>query len=372
MASVFLRGRVFFACVRLWDATAGKWRFKQVATGCRDRNAALGIAATLENASLDARAGVLSREKAVDLVNVVLRLAGLPLVESAPGTWDFARAMCEAEGLAVKSRAKYEAARLAFEGFAGSDRPLDSWTAGDFQRHYDLLLKKVSPGTANDHLRFWRSVFNRAQRLGIVRVNPVAGIDRKASEGSEKEAITRGDMVKLVRLLRKGKQRAWLALAWLGWHTGHRLQDLLDLLPGSFSEVAGVGWCVSFVPGKTGGRAVVLPVPDYVAGMVRRLGGFASLGVKGSNYNGKVSNEFVELLRAAGVDPLPVQQKSRIVHLKSFHSFRHSVSSRLAAAGVSGQVARLVTAHASEAVHRGYVHAEVLSLRDALRAARRK
>ena len=39
---------------------------------------------------------------------------------------------------------------------------------------------------------------------------------------------------------------------------------------------------------------------------------------------------------------------------------------------VHGAVARLVTDHTSEAVHAGYVHAEVEALETALRAARRK
>jgi integrase len=88
------------------------------------------------------------------------------------------------------------------------------------------------------------------------------------------------------------------------------------------------------------------------------------------NASGKVSNEFVEWLRVAGIDPLPVKSKARLVNLKSFHSFRHSMASRLVAAGVSSEVARLVTDHASPQVHRGYIHAEVASIDAALRKVR--
>lgn len=49
---------------------------------------------------------------------------------------------------------------------------------------------------------------------------------------------------------------------------------------------------------------------------------------------------------------------------------RHSMASRLAAAGVSGELARLVTDHESPKVQRRYVHAEIQALREALTAAR--
>jgi hypothetical protein len=44
---------------------------------------------------------------------------------------------------------------------------------------------------------------------------------------------------------------------------------------------------------------------------------------------------------------MPVQKKKSVVHLKSFHSTRHGMSSRLIGAGVSRELARLVTDHDS-------------------------
>lgn len=46
------------------------------------------------------------------------------------------------------------------------------------------------------------------------------------------------------------------------------------------------------------------------------------------------------------------------------------MQSRLTAAGVSGELARLVTDHDSPQVARRYVHAEVQALREALGLAR--
>lgn len=104
--------------------------------------------------------------------------------------------------------------------------------------------------------------------------------------------------------------------------------------------------------------------------MLKRIGSFSALH-GADNRNGLVSAEFVAWLRKAGVDPLPIPRGKRTINLKSFHSFRHAMASRLTAAGVSGELARLVTDHASAKVHGAYVHAEVAALAGALKKARR-
>ena len=373
MASVFLRGDFWFASFRVWDAKRRAWRWVTKGTHLKDKGAALAVAVGLERASGDAKAGTMTREKAEALVNDIMRWAGLDVVAAVPGLWEFSKGFWMAPGLAVKSAGKYRGIWDRFVKWAGKDRPLDTWTGKEFGEYYAVLAGELSAGTANDHLRFWRSVYNKAVRLGLVRGNPVAGVDLVARAASSKVPIDRGDQVLLLRWLRVSGLVDWITLALLGWHTGHRVQDLLALGKGSVAR-AGGRWVLEFQPAKkqgAGGRLVRLPVPAWLGKRVARLDGAGSLRVR-PNANGHVSNEFVEHLRAAGVDPLPVQLKSRVLHLKSFHSYRHAMSSRLAAAGVHGAVARLVTDHTSEAVHAGYVHAEVEALETALRAARRK
>lgn len=105
--------------------------------------------------------------------------------------------------------------------------------------------------------------------------------------------------------------------------------------------------------------------------MLTRIENFKSIR-GGDNYNGRISNDFVAWLVRAGVDPMPVQRKKRVVNLKSFHSTRHAMSSRLIGAGVSGELARLVTDHDSPQIQRKYVHSEIKSLKEAMKAARKK
>lgn len=155
--------------------------------------------------------------------------------------------------------------------------------------------------------------------------------------------------------------------------TGH-FKKLESCFQSSFGANLGAwGQSSAVAPAKKRGRGrtVVLPVPSWLAKLARRLGDFRSIN-KANNDNGRTSAEFIEWLKLAGIDPLPQVRRGRTFHVKSFHSFRHAMTSRLAAAGVSGEIARLVTDHDSPQVMRSYVHAEISSLAEALKKARRK
>jgi integrase len=57
-----------------------------------------------------------------------------------------------------------------------------------------------------------------------------------------------------------------------------------------------------------------------------------------------------------------VRQLSR----RTFHALRHSFTSALANAGVAPELRMKLTGHTTEAVHRGYTHHELESLRAAI------
>ncbi len=371
MASVFQRGRsdVWIAKIRVWSAAAGKWRWLQKGTGTTDRGQAMTIAAGLERASGQAKAGVMTREKALRLVNDILDLAGCETVESTPTLEAVVRGILSADvsdGTARKYKSQWKALREWAGEKAG--RPVDAWTAQDGADYYEALKKRHSATTANDHLRFLSMIFERAVRLGHRANNPIAALDRARNDSVERETFTRGQTAAVLRACRRGKRRDWCALVALGWHTGHRIQDLLDVTKERMN-----GDLVTIRPRKKGGygRAIVLPIPRWLARMVARMGDFRTIH-KADNRAGRVSDEFIGWMRAAGVDPLPVVRGKRTTHRRSFHSFRHSMASRLVAAGVTSDLARLVTDHESEAVRKRYVHAEIEALRTAMTLAKRK
>lgn len=123
--------------------------------------------------------------------------------------------------------------------------------------------------------------------------------------------------------------------------------------------------------GRQGGRTVVLPLPRWLASRVARLGDFKTI-FHADNRNGKASARYIEFMRAGGIDPQPIMRGVRVVHLLSFHSYRHSMTTRLTSAGVNGELSRLVTDHDNVKIQRKYTHAEVEALRGALVKARRR
>lgn len=368
MASAFQRGRsdIYIASFKAWDAKAGRWVWRAQSTGVKDYAAALAIARTLENGSQAAKSGSLTREKAAAMVNDILRLAGLDDLTPAPSLAGVAAGLLKGADVAASTGRKYSAQWTALETWAGSKAalPVTSWTAAMVEGYYGHCRERFSATTANDHLRFVGMLFSRAVRLGHIASNPADAVQRAGNDSIEKETITRGMQARILRAMRRGGRRDWCCLAALGWHTGHRLQDLLD-------ATRAEGDLLALRPRKKGGkgREVVLPLPRWLAALLTRLEGFQGIE-HASNRNGRVSEQFIGWLRAAGVDPLPVERGARVVHRRSFHSYRHSMQSRLTAAGVSGELARLVTDHESPQVARRYVHAEIESLREALRKAK--
>ncbi len=378
MATVFRspNRRSFDAKIKVWNAERKTWEWKKISTGLKDEMAALSAAIALETASGETRMGLMTRSKAEKLVEHILQLAGMSVTLQIPPFGEFAEKFLEAriKNIGDTTARKYKAHWERFKNWAGTriGWSADRWTPDLLSEYYSNLQGEFSSTTSNNHLTTLSMIFMKAQSAGHIKGNPIDLIERVANDTEEKHPFSRAETAILLRSLR-GKH-AWRALTLLGWHTGHRIDDLLTLTKSDFEEQSGIGWVVKIQPGKKqrqGGRKVILPLPGYVARMAIRLGDFRALH-NASNRSGAVSNDFIRLMEQAGVDPLKVKKRKREISRKSFHSFRHSMVSRLAAAGISGQLARLVTDHESEKVHKGYVHAEVQALSEALKAARRK
>lgn len=378
MATVFKERRkgrkAYSAKVHLWDAARKGLVWRKIGTGCTDRAAALSMATALENASGEARAGNMTRTRAEELVSMILQLSGVPFTHSVPSLNEFASPFLTARmgNVSASTARKYAAHWKALQDWAGEGMswPMDRWHPVLLTGYYEHLLEKFSVTTANDHMRTLSMIFIRAEAAGHIRGNPVSLVERTGNDSVEKHSLDRDDTAKILRAMRGNLP--WRCLTALGWNTGHRIDDLLQLTA-SVVKHAGKIWTVTFAPKKKKGRGrtVVLPIPRYVAKMLKRLGDFKALH-GADNRNGLVSMEFVKWMKRADVDPLPVKRGPRTIHLKSFHSFRHAMVSRLTAAGVEGELSRLVTDHDSKRAHQTYIHAEVVSLDRALRLARRK
>jgi len=70
----------------------------------------------------------------------------------------------------------------------------------------------------------------------------------------------------------------------------------------------------------------------------------------------------------AGVARVSSGSKGRSFSLRSFHSLRHSFVSALANSGVSIELRRRLTGHASDEMHSIYTHHEIETIRQAVSA----
>lgn len=361
MATLFLASGelVWTAKFRAWCATKQAFVWRSKSTGVRDKTAAAGIAANYEMLSERAKESALTRDKVMKVVNDILVLAGRDAILAVPPLSNLVESlMAGVQGGTLK---KYTGYREVLKRWnkAKYEKLVDAWTPADVEAFYQFAQMEVSTATANGYLNFLSMVFGKAIALGYRASNPVKAIARKTDDSVEKEAITRSEMSALLRTIRASKatpsKQAWVALCALGWHTGHRIQDLLDVEADKAVKLdPELGWLVSLQPRKKRsrkGRLVILPLPAWLGKMLTRIENFKSIR-GGDNYNGRISNDFVAWLVRAGIDPMPVQRKKRVVNLKSFHSTRHAMSSRLIDTGVSGELARLVTDHDSPQIQR--------------------
>jgi integrase len=162
----------------------------------------------------------------------------------------------------------------------------------------------------------------------------------------------------------------WKTLILLAYFTGQRLGDCCAL---EWSAVDFAAGTVSFVQKKTG-EHVVVPLHPEIQRHLEALAGdtaearvmphLAGLGPGGRH---GLSEGFKRIVLKTGLDLGTVQGHGvRKISRRSFHALRHSFTSALANAGVAPELRMRLTGHKSDAVHAGYTHHELETLRGAI------
>lgn len=367
---------VFWARIKVVDLETGKFKWKRVSTMTNDAAKAMVVAKSMEDfANKGIEKGGIDRSEAEAMVDRLLSIIGQRISVKSLSLFaygdPFIKERCAEVG--ASTARKYEAHWSRAVRVMGNTihKAMDSIDVDDMKAYYNGLLKEFSATTANDHIRTLAMIYLRANASGHAKTNPLALLSKQGNDSVEKAVFTRAEMVKLLRFYRenKAKYERWLLLSLLGWYTGHRFEDLQNITSEKLKHVDGIGYVIEFVPEKKDtarkqGRAVTLPIERHIAKMILRLGG----AYVGNNRNGIQSDRFIQHLEAAGIKVERVERGKRSVALKSFHSFRHTVSSRLVNRGVEASIARKVTDHDSEQVHNRYVHTELAALKKAMKA----
>lgn len=337
-----------------------------------NRAKAEAFAMEWERAARMAKTGLLVEDQARRVVAAIMERAGTGDTLRNPNVADYLREWMNGKELNQRPRtaARY---KPVIEGFITSlgvraTRPLVAITPADVQRYVDARRKIGSaPGTVQVDGKILRTAFNRARRMGLIASNPVEAVELPARNSVERGTFTGPQ----VRMLVDAAQGEWKTLILLGYYTGQRLMDCARLEWAAVDFAAGK---LAFTQEKTT-TSLVVPMHDELREHLEALAStdkpeqFVMPGMAqqpGSGRNG-LSSAFKRIAGNAGVDIQTVQGGgTRMISKRTFHALRHSFTSALANAGVAPELRMKLTGHKSEAIHAGYTHHELETLRAAV------
>ena len=369
MASVHHRPRspFFFAAFRGADGRLVLRSTKQT-----DRAKALALALEFERAAKLAKRGELVEAQARDILADIMKRADTGETLRSVSIADHFRSWLATKE-ARKSAGTAERYGGVVEGFLASlgnraAKPLTALVAKDVDAFLDARLKQgVSASTACLDVRIIRTALSVARRKGLITTNPAEAVELPDAVGMKRSRFTPAE----VRMLVDAAEGEWKTLILLAYFTGARLGDCCRV---AWEDVDLVGGSLAYTQDKTGLKLTVPLHPDLLAHLEVHAGTdqpspFVMPGMADKKPGGRkgLSESFKAIVRRAGLDLQTVQGGGkRMISRRTFHALRHSFTSALANAGVAPELRMKLTGHKSEAIHAGYTHHELETLRAAV------
>jgi integrase len=268
---------------------------------------------------------------------------------------------------------KDQAVRLFLESLG--DRAflsLESVTEADMVKLRDeLLAAGRRPATVNGLVRkIIAQPFRQAQKKGLIRIDPVAGLKAVRGDRVEKHTFTAEQIQRLFNTA-KGD---WKGMVVAGFYTGARLGDLANLTEGNVDLFERT---ITFTQKKTGAK-IKIPIAEdlhtYLLSLPlkdnQKTPVFPTLFGKTSAGKSGLSMAFGRLMARAGIDQGVIRERgngvSRSVSGLSYHSLRHSFNTVLANSGVPQELRMKLTGHSSAEMNAVYSHHELKTIRTAL------
>lgn len=352
-----------------------------------EREAALSVALEYQRAAKLAQRGELVETQAREVLNDIMKRANIGEFIQTVSIKDH----CE-RWLAGKKTRKAANTAERYKGVIDyfvkllderANKPLTTLTARDVDRFLDARLKEgVAPRTAVLGVKIIRACLNQARRHGLIPINPAEAVELPDVEGVERGTFTPAEVKMLVDAVDaidpKQKEwknfagrKEWKTLIMLAYFTGARLGDCCRM---QWEDVDLGAETLSYTQAKTGAKITVPLHPDLLAHLETLAGTdkaerFLAPHMANLKPGGRhgLSEGFKRIVRKAGLDLQTVQGAGvRQISRRTFHALRHSFTSALANKNVAPELRMKLTGHKTEAVHRGYTHHELETLRKAV------
>lgn len=370
MASVFKRPKSAY-----WHAgwRDGSGKFHLRSTKAKDRSKALTIALEWERVDKKSGTGGMVESQVRQVINDILERVGEPTIP-VPIAKEWLREWIADKELGKSDRTvkRYKKVVEDFIEHLGdrASRPITVITPRDVQSYIAKRQKlKLSGTTINIDAKILRAAFNRSRRQGIIQINPAEAVDLPEKQSIERGVFTPAE---IKMLLDGAKGTEWETLIMFGYFTGARLGDCTKM---AWDNVDLVNGTLKFFETKNQ-KWVTTPLHPDLEEHLAKLAGIdkaqthitphmACLGPGGRH---GLSEGFKRIVVNAGIDVQKVKGTGiRNICKRTFHALRHSFTSALANAGVSPELRMKLTGHKSAAIHKGYTHLEMDTLKDAIK-----
>ena len=238
----------------------------------------------------------------------------------------------------------------------------------DVQAFLDKETKDgKSATTVAGTAKILRIPFNLAFKQGLILRQPVSSLDIPEANPQQRKAFTWQQVLKLI----SAAEGNWVTTVMLGAYCGMRLGDCVNL---KWENVNFDAEMITFVPQKTsrGKRRKVLEIPFHPTLKLHLKALKADAPpeqiylcpeLQGRSVGGRsgLSKEFIEVVMtkagfAERQNAPKSEGKGRQFSPLSFHSLRHSFNSEMANKGVSQELRRHLTGHATDKMNDGYSH----------------
>jgi integrase len=351
----------------------GKRTFRS--TKLTDRKAAEAFCHRLEYASHESKTARLTEARARELISEIVEHAtGEPLHNYTAEEW-------LREWLQGKKATKAEGTFLKYDNainnFLTSLGPRAKLNVNQIAPRDVLRFRNAeitdgkSSGTANDRIKIVRMAFTSARRQGYITHNPAEAVEMLPEDFESAKQPFDLDQVKALLSSADGD---WKGAIMIALYTGARLGDVVNM---RWESVDLQSKWISFRVGKTKQR-LTLPMHDALHDFLLKLPApdngkaflFPSLAGKDTGGKSGLSMAFARIMERARVRCEVVRkragEKGRSVNSLSFHSFRHTLTSIMANAGVPVELRQKFTGHASAEMNQHYTHHEIETLRAAV------